>query len=43
MIFDTFGANAGINGIEVTIEYYYGPDNDGEVRWNYRRVWLDTY
>lgn len=43
MIYDTICENVGIDGVEVTIEYYYGPDNDGEVRWNYRRVWIDTY
>lgn len=33
-------ADSGSTGVDVTIEYYYGPDNDGEVRWNYRRVWF---
>jgi len=36
-------SNPGSAGIEVTIEYYYGYDNDGEIRWNYRRVWCDFY
>lgn len=33
----------GAGGVKVTIEYYYGADNDGEIRWNYRRVWCDYY
>ena len=36
-------SNPGSAGIEVTIEYYYGYDNDGEIRWNYRRVWCEFY
>lgn len=43
IVFDYIMEHAGINGVEVTIEYYYGADNDGEIRWNYRRVWCDTY
>lgn len=42
-IFNLIMENVGINGVKVTIEYYYGPDNDGEIRWNYRRVWCDLY
>lgn len=36
-------SNPGSAGIQVTIEYYYGYDNDGAVRWNYRRVWCEFY
>lgn len=26
------------NSVHVRVEYYYGPNNDGVVMWNYRRV-----